>query len=312
MIYKFLNNLIYYTRLYKLFSTKDKVVLLYHRVNKDEIIKNYYLKGIFVSENNFKKQMEFLSKSKRKDKVIITFDDGYKDNFDYAVPILNNYNIQAIFFITINFIDGKMFQWIDILNSYAKRNNLSIDEFRKLSIKIKSLSLNDRKNFLKSLLENIYLEDDKAMNWNDLKEIINKHIVANHTLNHPNFSNESEEVIIKEIKEAKFIIKQKLNIHDIYFAYPDGDIGKDKKFIENILKKLDYKYAFTTKRGVWKENDNVYFINRIPIYYWDDLATFVNKIHGINIEDNFTLRNILIGFLELIGVKEWLKRKLKS
>jgi len=310
-IAKILNLIIYYSHLYKFFSTKNKVVLLYHRINEIKIVHNYYLKGIFVTKENFEKQMSFLSNSNRKDKIIVTFDDGYKDNVKYAVPILDKYNIRAIFFITISFINGHRYQWIDILNNYAHKNKLSLNEFKKLSKKIKSLSLKERENFLASLKPSNF-ENDYAMNWNDLQKIKDKHIIANHTCNHPNFTNESNETIIKEIKETKDSLQSKLNIKDIYFAYPDGDVGRDKDFIEKELNKLGYRYVFTTQRGVWKEEDNQYFIDRIPVYYWDDLPTFVNKIHGINIEDFLSIRGVTIKILELIGVKEWLKRKLKS
>ena len=39
--------------------------------------------------------------------VVITFDDGYKNNYTNAYPILKKYNIPAIIFLTTNFIDSK-------------------------------------------------------------------------------------------------------------------------------------------------------------------------------------------------------------
>ena len=242
IIIKFINKKIFYFKLYKLFGTKKKVVLLYHRVNKDELIQDYYLKGIFVSDKIFKKQIEFLNSSKRKEKVYITFDDGYKDNFLYAYPVLKDTGLNVIFFITVDFIDGKMFQWIDILSQYANKNKISIDEFRDISKKIKSLSINDRIKFLDTLsVDKKELENDKAMNWEELKELSKEFIVANHTKTHPNFSNESFDKIKEELEYTKNRIKEKLNIDDIYFAYPDGDIGKNKIIVKNILKNLGYK-----------------------------------------------------------------------
>ena len=311
-IIRFLNNLIFHFNLYNLFGTKENVVLLYHRVNNDALIQKYFLKGIFVNQENFKQQIEFLNSSKRKEKVFITFDDGYKDNFLYAYPILKDLELNVIFFVTADFIDSNMFQWIDILNQYAHKKKISIKAFRNISKKIKSMSINDRIKFLDTLsVDKKELENDKAMYWEDLKELSKEFIVANHTKTHPNFSNESFDKIKEELEYTKNRIKEKLNIDDTYFAYPDGDIGKDKEVVENILKDLDYKYAFTTKRGIWKDSDNSYFINRIPIYYWDNLATFVNKTYGINIEDNFSFKAIIIKLLDLIGAKEWVKRKLK-
>lgn len=311
-VIKLLNIFIYKTKLYKFIGTDKKVVLLYHRINEDKIIKNYYLKGIFVSNKNFERQMKWLSNSNRKNKIIITFDDGYEDNYKYAFPILKQYNLQAIFFITINFIEKIQYMWNDILNNYAISKNLSIEEFNNLSRKIKTLSIKERENFLEDLIIKENLGNDNSMDWSQLKDMKeNGQIIANHTLNHPNFSRENKDTIFNEISMAKEIIEKKLNIKDIYFAYPDGDIGNQEVTLK-ILKESGYKYAFTTKRGVWNEKiDNSLLINRIPIYYWDDLATFVNKIYGINIEDNLSFRAILIKILKWIGIKEWVKKKLK-
>ena len=310
---KSINNFIYKTGLYKIISTDKKVVLLYHRINEDDIIKDYYLKGIFVSKINFDKQMKYLSKSDKKDDVIITFDDGYGDNYKYAFPILKKYNLKAIFFTTINFIEKKQNMWIDILNNYSISKNLSMENFKELSGKIKSLSIKKRNEFLEDLITKKYLTNDTSIDWKQLKEMKeNGQIIANHTLNHPNFSQENKETVHEELKLAKDKLGEQLNIKDLYFAYPDGDIGNKEETL-SILEKLGYKYAFTTKRGAWDEKtDNSLLINRIPIYYWDDFATFVNKVHGINIEDNLSFKGIVIKILEWIGIKEWLKKKLKS
>lgn len=309
-----LNFIVYHFRLYKLFGTKNKVVLLYHRINKDNFIHTKYLKGILVKEEMFNKQMQLLKLSNRKNDVIITFDDGYKDNFQYALPILNKYNLQAIFFVTTDFIDQKIYQWIDVLNEYAIQNELSLKEFKEKSIYIKSLDINLRNKYLNKLSKNINLkklENDKAMNWKEVKKLSQTQIIGGHTLSHPNFSKENKESIKKELCLSKSIIEEHIKKKIIYFAYPDGDIGKDINYIEKILQECHYEYAFTTKRGSWNKDDNNYFINRIPVYYWDSLATFNNKCYGINIEDNLSFRNISIKILEILGLKEWVKKKLK-
>jgi len=94
-------------------------ILLYHSISNTG---NLYS----VKKNEFVKQMEFLQKNDyksislntfvRKNKlpenlptksVIITFDDGYEDNFTTAMPILKKYDFTATFFVTTNFINNK-------------------------------------------------------------------------------------------------------------------------------------------------------------------------------------------------------------
>jgi len=45
--------------------------------------------------------------------VMVTFDDGYRDNYDLAFPILKRHNIPGTFFITTGFIDDQPLAWWD-------------------------------------------------------------------------------------------------------------------------------------------------------------------------------------------------------
>src|SRR5262249_48692534 len=45
--------------------------------------------------------------------LAITFDDGYRDNYDYAAPILREYNLPATFFVTTEFIGSNVVPWWD-------------------------------------------------------------------------------------------------------------------------------------------------------------------------------------------------------
>ena len=111
----------------KQFSSKV-LVLLYHRVTEH----SSDIWNLSVSPSNFEQHLILLKKRFRiisEDEliygvdngklpgksIVLTFDDGYYDNFQYAYPILSKHNAPAIFFLPSYFIKNRERFWWDIL-----------------------------------------------------------------------------------------------------------------------------------------------------------------------------------------------------
>ena len=113
------------------------VVLLYHRVT--ELNDDHQL--LAVRPSNFYQQIEYLKKNynvlpieefchilKRKRKfprgsIIITFDDGYSDNYTTAMPMLESLKVQALFYITTSLLETRQEFWWDQLERIIFSNN---------------------------------------------------------------------------------------------------------------------------------------------------------------------------------------------
>jgi len=95
-------------------------IAMYHSVNPGALPEN----RLAVSTQTFERQMHFLKRHhynvlplesiakliKERKKIppktiAITFDDGYKDNYIYAFPVLKKYNLPATIFIIVNEVD---------------------------------------------------------------------------------------------------------------------------------------------------------------------------------------------------------------
>lgn len=110
---------------------KRGIILMYHRVI--ELAQDPW--EISVSPTNFEEQVKIIKKLGRavqmremagnlkrfsfgKKEIVLTFDDGYSDNFEYAKPILEKYNVPATFFIVSDAIGSKEEFWWDELERY--------------------------------------------------------------------------------------------------------------------------------------------------------------------------------------------------
>lgn len=115
IIYFLINRFLFF----RSYSNKA-AILMYHSVGENDLFFNVQLK-------NFIKQMDYLKKNKfnvvnldqliewieKKQKipkktVVLTFDDGYQDNYFNVLPILKKYNFSATIFLAVNLIGQKI------------------------------------------------------------------------------------------------------------------------------------------------------------------------------------------------------------
>jgi peptidoglycan/xylan/chitin deacetylase (PgdA/CDA1 family) len=127
-------------------------ILTYHSISYDKSL-------LSVTPENFEKQMCYLKKNNYKvillDKLVdgiinkkefphktlvITFDDGYKDNFTYAYPILNRYGFPATIFLASNDIgvNENFLNWAEIKKK--SNNNITFWGHTRSHIYLPSLS----------------------------------------------------------------------------------------------------------------------------------------------------------------------------
>ena len=129
---------------------RDLPVLMYHRVIDDKNEIGFY--DTYVTKENFEKQMKYLSENnytsltfkdiqngeykKRFDKnkkyVIITFDDGYKDNLKNALPILKKYNMKIVLFLITSESYNKWDTDVENREKEKKFNLMSKEEVKEL------------------------------------------------------------------------------------------------------------------------------------------------------------------------------------
>ncbi len=168
-----------------------------------------------------------------KKSVLITFDDGWRDNFIYAYPILKKYNLKATLFIVTN--------WIE----HASKKNEKFEPMQHKDCK-KIAPLQPSKVIL---------------SWDEIEKMSDVFDFHSHTHTHRDFYFEKCSWD-EEFEKSKEIIKKRLGFESTHLCWPRGKY--DKNLIQ-LGKKFGYEIFYTTKRGININDNSLDEIKRIAI-----------------------------------------------
>ena len=235
--------------------------------------------------------------------VVITFDDGYADNFDVALPILRKCGITATFFVATGFLDGGR-MWNDtIIDAVAQTNETKLDlsdidmgsydcngidsrknTIEKLIGELKYLPIEERLMRCTRVLQatRTTLSNDLMMKSDQVRTMADAGMeIGGHTVNHPILSQVEDEIAANEIADGKAELEDMTQKEVTSFAYPNGRPEQDfQDKHATMVEQAGFKAAVTTERGM-AYADNYRF--RLPRFTsWDQSATkfLLRMMHG--------------------------------
>ncbi len=224
--------------------------------------------------------------------LLITFDDGYIDNYEEAFPLLKKHHLPATFFVSTNYIENSIIPWWDEVAYMIKqcdmesiilpcsKNEIMIDKknidlcLRNILFEIKSNRHIPIESVLNTLREqtkvNVHeLNYRLFMNWSMLLEMVNAGMnIGSHSQSHKVLSSLSLVKQMEEVKNSKKIIEQKLDIEVKSFAYPEGGVSSYNQNSVDLIKKSGYKLGFNFIAGINSDIVNSgYTLNRFSVSY---------------------------------------------
>ncbi|HEB73831.1 polysaccharide deacetylase family protein [Candidatus Desulfofervidus auxilii] len=278
---------IYKSSIPRFFHRGQVLILMYHRVLSDnETIEPWLQPGMYVKESVFKMHLKFLLSysqvisfseflkrwsendwDKNGRYSIITFDDGWKDNYIYAFPVLKRYNLPATIFLTTNYIGTNKWFWPEKIGYlfWKKENDITAEQIDKIIGVIKRFSEKEIETFIGTLQEEFGISLPKKrllLNWEEIKEMSKYNISFGfHTANHRILTRLSQKEIINEINPPSTL--KETNFVPV-FSYPNGEYNLE---VENLLKEMGFEAAVTTKKGWIKPGkDSLFSLKRTGIH----------------------------------------------
>ena len=181
------------------------LILGHHRINPEA------RDGLSVSNADFETQLKHLLKNgyecvsleeafrsgqplNKGKRFAITIDDGYKDNYLHAFPILKKLGVKATLFVATYYLDtGALFPWV------------RPEDYTEM------------------------LPEDYPMTWDELDEMVEDGCVevGSHTMTHPMLSTLESGAAYTEIRDSKEILEDRYSKEMPMFCYPAGNFNDE-------------------------------------------------------------------------------------
>ena len=300
-------------------------VLCYHRLTELRYTGKGFYPNIYlcVRDDYFEQQIKHLSQNttvcplsnivsdisvdqRQPHRVGISFDDGYRDNLELALPILEKYSVPATIFISTGLIDRSAPLWWEELGfivTHSRELILEWDESKyhylienDVAKEQAYLALNHLFKRLSSLRQAKLLEilrpqcpvtfeqGNLLLTWSELQKLSEHPLITLgcHTVRHPILSNETESDVYSEIANSRDILSAKIQHPVEMLAYPVGGVGEAGQREFDIAAKTGLKAAFTTRTGhIFKEHQAYpHCLPRLTMDYFDTLDGFKWKLSG--------------------------------
>ena len=232
-----------------------------------------------------------ISNKQRSDKPfgIITFDDGYEDNFTYAYPILKKLNIPFVIYISAGLVNdhAPIWNYPLIIERIVKKNDELIiggkkyvcqtqeqknDTFLKLKGLLFTLSYAQLQEEFRRLFAE-YLTDDvfpqNTLTWEQITELSKDPLctIGGHTMSHCRLTITDIASLQYELGESKNLLEQHVCKPVEHLSYPYG--WKTDVSAEAIAfaQQIGYKTALRSFGGpVREKDDDFYQLKRIMIH----------------------------------------------
>lgn len=311
----------------RVWGTGALTVLAYHRITTISTTFDTFAPNVSATPSGFGAQMAFVARhftvvsvadvqnwllEKRPlppHPLLITFDDGYRDNFDHAFPVLQQHRFPAVIFLATNYIGtGIPFFWdlaaycffhtkkttavLPVLGTqqWADAKEKTAVMYNWLNC-LKQLPNDEKETAVAQLptLLGVNIADDAFANlcitW-DQARIMSADGIAfgAHTQNHPILTRIPLEKAKAEIMQSKAHIVAQTGQPATSIAYPNGQEQDFNPAIQAIVQQAGFSIAFTLQPGPSKSDEtanNPFAIRRIFISHQDDLPRFAAKAAGL-------------------------------
>jgi peptidoglycan/xylan/chitin deacetylase (PgdA/CDA1 family) len=225
--------------------------------------------------------------------AVLTFDDGYRDLVEHALPILERHRAPFVSYVTAGFADGSArLWWVELEEAIRRLGRLDVvTGGRRLSCEAgsaeeKRLAFADIYARLRAggeeelirvvttlaaeaKLEALSLTKRLCLGWNELRALARHELatIGAHSATHPRLAKLDSSSAISEMAECRRRIESELGVAPAHFCYPIGDPTSAGRREFHLAEALGFSSAVTTRPGMLfpEHGDHLFALPRLSI-----------------------------------------------
>ncbi len=202
--------------------------------------------------------------------VALTFDEGYRDQLEVAVPLLEDLGLAATFFLTTGFLDRRTVPWWERLRwdiEHSPRRQIEYGGLvvplentavavRQLGDLLGRMTVPARETAMEHLEETLETEsgydaDSLLMDWDDAAALVRRGMtIGSHSDMHPVMMAESEAAQHHDLVTAAKMLRKNLSVPVRSVAYPHGEEGNFDRKARRAARAAGHRYGLCAIPGV--------------------------------------------------------------
>ncbi len=242
--------------------------------------------------------------------VLVTFDDGYLDNRQHALPILLRHGIRAVFFVSSSYVSQRKLFWWDRIAYLIRHARVGVarlsyptelvlrvrDEPGHVARTVVRIVKDCRGLDLEEFLDRLgralgvpwddslerRLADENIMTWDDVRALHEAGMaIGSHTRNHRVLDTVASDALHDELAQSRADIERAISARVVALAYPVGRPIRRLLLVERAVRRAGYEVGFSVENranslaAVARDHFNLKRLSMSPEISRDHLASLL-------------------------------------
>jgi peptidoglycan/xylan/chitin deacetylase (PgdA/CDA1 family) len=233
--------------------------------------------------------------------IAVTIDDGYLNSYTLAYPVIRQYKVPVMIYLTAGLIGTNKGLWLDEIEfslRHARVKNFSLAEVfgeeevdistvtgKRTALKMFYVALLPSNNDVRTRIAvdlrllllvadaDLLNRDRIMLNWDEVKEMAANGVLCGaHTLTHPFLPTLPLEEAQEEISTSRKVIEERTGRKARHFAIPNGTRNDFSENLTAFCRESGFCSVVTTEGGAVRSGDDLFALKRVlppsPIYFF--------------------------------------------